>query len=73
MQILSLGLSLAVIGFYLEAERKTTAIKNGAKLYLLKYYGAFLTVPFVYTVVQKIIIEKSASDPITWHVGLKAK
>lgn len=64
---------MAVNSFYLEAERKTIAIRDGAELYVLKGYGAFLTLPIVYAMIVKMIIEKCASEPITWHVTIKAR
>lgn len=67
------GASRQILDFYLGAERKTSAIKTGAESYLLMPYNVFLIVPFAFTVIQKIIIEKCASDPIGWHVPLKAR
>lgn len=72
MKIFS-GLSVAVKDFYLEAERKTTAIKDVAFFYIVRWYGTFVTVPFVYTIIIKMIIEKCESEPETWFVAVKAR
>lgn len=69
----STGASQTIRGLYVNAEGKTTAIKNGVKICVIPYTILILYVPFVFTVIQKIIIERCASDPITWHVTLKAK
>lgn len=68
----SAGASRRISNFYFEAERKTIAIKDGAQSFTM-WYNAFLTVPFAHTVIFKIIIEKCASEPKTWHVPLKAR
>lgn len=68
----TIGTSRKCIDFYLEAERKTTVIKDYGKNFVIPY-SWFLATPFAYTVIQKILIEKSASDPITWYMPLKSR
>lgn len=70
---ISPGLSSAVEEFYMEAERKTTSIRIFLQRHVVKWYGAFLAIPFIYTVIVKIIIEKCSTEPITWHVPVKAR
>lgn len=62
-----------IIDFYVEAERKTTLIKELGKTYFLIPYNVLIIVPFIFTVVNKVIIEKCASDPITWPVIMKSR
>lgn len=62
-----------IIDFYVEAEHKTTLIKELGKTYFLIPYNVLIIVPFIFTVIEKVIIEKSASDPITWPVLMKCK
>lgn len=60
----SSGSSGAVVDLYLEAERKTKAVKDGVKAYVLQPYSLVLTGSFVITVLLKIMIEKCASERI---------
>lgn len=68
-----MSVSRTIIDFYVEAERKTTLIKELGKTYFLVPYNVLLIVPFTITVIEKVIIEKCASDPITWSVIMKCK
>lgn len=68
-----LGATETVIDFYLEAERKTKSVRNGACKKVVQPYGVVLTLSFIFTVIKKIIIENGASDPITWYVPYKVR